>query len=59
LIALRDHMVQMFGTSEAVQAWLRASSRYLGGFTPEEALNAGRPDRVRAGLDGLAAGVHR
>ena len=45
-------------TPEAVQEWLRASSRYLGGFTPEEALKAGRLDRVRADLDGLAAGVY-
>ena len=55
---LRDRLLRMFGTPEAAQAWLRASSRYLGGFSPEEALKAGRLDRVRADLEGLAAGVY-
>jgi uncharacterized protein (DUF2384 family) len=58
LVDLRDRLLGMFGTSDAAQEWLRASSRYLGGFTPEEALKAGRLDRVRADLDGLAAGVY-
>lgn len=58
LLALRDQLLRMLGTSERAQKWLRTSSRYLGGFTPEEALKAGRLDRVRADLDGLAAGVY-
>jgi hypothetical protein len=58
LVGLRDQLLRMFGTPEAAQEWLRASSRYLGGFTPEEALKAGRLDRLRADLDGLAAGVY-
>lgn len=58
LVDLRDRLQRMFGTPEATQEWLRASSRYLGGFTPEEALKAGRLDRVRADLEGLAAGVY-
>jgi hypothetical protein len=58
LIALRDYMLRFLGSPEAAQDWLRASSRYLGGFTPEEALKAGRIDRVRADLDGLAAGIY-
>lgn len=58
LVALRDQLLRMFGTAELVQEWLRARSRYLGGFTPEEAFKAGRVDRVRADLDGLAAGVY-
>ena len=58
LVALRDQLLGMFGTREAAQEWLRASSRYLGGFTPQEALRAGRLDRVRADLEGLAAGVY-
>ncbi|MFN0071185.1 MAG: helix-turn-helix domain-containing protein [Chloroflexota bacterium] len=58
LVALCDELLRMFGTAETAQEWLRASSRYLGGFSPEEALNAGRLDRVRADLDGLAAGVY-
>ncbi len=58
LIALRDQLLRMFSTPERAQEWLRARSRYLGGFTPEEALKAGRVDRVRADLDGWAAGVY-
>ena len=58
LVALRDQLVRMFDTPQVAQEWLRASSRYLGGFTPQEALKAGRLDRVRADLDGLAAGVY-
>ncbi len=58
LVALRDQLLRMLGTPEAAQAWLAESSRYLGGFTPREALKAGRLDRVRADLEGLAAGVY-
>jgi hypothetical protein len=58
LVALRDQLLRMFGTPEAAQEWLRASSRYLGEFTPEEALKAGRLDRVHADLEGLAAGIY-
>lgn len=58
LVALRDLMLRIFETPESSQGWLRAQSRYLGGFTPEEILKAGRPDRVRADLEGLASGVY-
>jgi uncharacterized protein (DUF2384 family) len=58
LVALRDRLLQMFGTRETAREWLAAPSRYLGRFTPAEALKAGRLDRVRADLDGLAAGVY-
>lgn len=58
LVDLRDRLLRLFGTPEAAREWLQASSRYLGGFTPEEALKAGRLDRVRADLDGLAAGIY-
>ena len=57
LIDVRDQLVEMLGR-ETAQAWLRSPSRYLGEFTPEEALKAGRVDRVRADLDGLAAGIY-
>ena len=57
-VGLRDRLLRMFGTEQAAQEWLRASSLYLGGFTPQEALKAGRLDRVSADLDGLAAGVY-
>lgn len=58
LIALRDRLLEMFGSARSTQEWLRARSRYLGDFTPIESLKAGRLDRVRADLDGLAAGVY-
>lgn len=58
LVALRDQLMRMFETPALTREWLRAGSRYLGGFTPEEALQAGRLDRVRADLDGLATGVY-
>jgi hypothetical protein len=58
LVALRDQLLAMFESPDVVHSWLRAPSLYLGGFTPEEALKAGRLDRVRADLDGLAAGVY-
>lgn len=58
LVALREQLLERLGTREAARDWLRARSRYLGGFTPAEALKAGRLDRVRADLDGLAAGVY-
>ncbi len=57
LVELRDRMMKMFGSARRTRAWLHAPSRYLGQFTPEEAIRAGRLDRVRADLDGLAAGV--
>ena len=58
LVALRDELLALLGSAEAVREWLHARSRYLGGFTPEEALRAGRPDRVRADLEGLASGIY-
>ena len=56
LVALRDRLLVMFDSADAIQTWLQAPSLYLGGFSPEEALKAGRLDRVRADLDGLASG---
>lgn len=58
LIELKDRILRSFESPETAREWIHASSRYLGDFTPEEALKAGRLDRVRADLDGLASGVH-
>lgn len=58
LVALRDRIVAIMGTPDAARTWLHAPSAYLGGFTPEEALKAGRIDRVQADLDGFAAGIY-
>ncbi len=53
LVALRDRR----DVRHPRGALARRAQRYLGGFTPAEALK-GRVDRVRADLDGLAAGVY-
>ena len=58
LLALRDRLLEITGSPDSAQEWLHSASLYLGGFTPEEALRAGRIDRVRADLDGIAAGVY-
>ena len=55
LLALRDRLVQVMGSAEAAHEWLHSASRYLGDFTPAEALKAGRIDRVGADLNGLTA----
>src|SRR5579871_3803192 len=44
LIDLRDRLLRIFGTALIVQEWLNSASQYLGGFTPLEALRAGRLD---------------
>jgi transcriptional regulator with XRE-family HTH domain len=58
LLALRDRLLEVMGSREAIHGWLQAESRYLGGFTPAEALKAGRIDRVAADLDGLIGGIY-
>ncbi len=58
LVALHERLLAVLGPPEAAREWLRSPSLYLGGFSPEEGLRAGRLDRVRADLDGLAAGVY-
>ena len=58
LLDLRDRLLRMFGDPVAAQDWIRSASLYLGRLTPLEVLRAGRLDRVRADLDGLAAGVY-
>lgn len=58
LLALRDRLLAVLGSPAAAQQWLRARSLYLGGITPEKSLRDGHVDRVRADLDGLAAGVY-
>ncbi len=37
---------------------MNSPSMYLGGFTPTDALKAGRIDRVHADLDGIAGGIY-
>ena len=57
LVTLDHHLRETFGSSEAVQAWLHASNRHLGGLTPADALRAGRVDRVEAALEALDSGI--
>src|SRR6266540_2645490 len=44
LLDLRDRLLRMFGDTVAAREWIQSTSLYLGGFTPLEALRAGRLD---------------
>ncbi|MGI8857323.1 MAG: antitoxin Xre/MbcA/ParS toxin-binding domain-containing protein [Thermomicrobiales bacterium] len=57
LVSLAERLAETFRTEEASHTWMRASHRYLGGFTPTEAIRAGRVDRVDAALGALDAGI--
>lgn len=58
LVELRTYMLRLLGSPGSAHEWMNSPSTYLGGFTPAEALKAGRIDRVRADLDGIAAGIY-
>ena len=55
---LHRHLSALFTTWEGARDWLSTPSRYLGGFTPLEAMRAGRVDRAREALMALSAGVY-
>jgi uncharacterized protein (DUF2384 family) len=57
LVALSEHLTETFQTHNAIQIWMHTSNRYLGGFTPTEAVRAGRSDRVAAALEALDSGI--
>jgi transcriptional regulator with XRE-family HTH domain len=57
LEALVHRLCSTFTTREAIWAWLREDSRYLGGMAPIDALRAGRFDRANAALEALDSGV--
>ncbi len=57
LVALAEHLRETFQTPEALSLWLDSASRYLGNFTPADAIRAGRLDRVEAALGAFDAGV--
>lgn len=57
LVALADHLTETFLTEEASHTWLSTGNRYLGGFTPADAIRAGRFDRVEAALGALDTGI--
>jgi hypothetical protein len=52
LDALYQRLMISFGDddAEALHTWLHADNRYLGGLKPDDALKAGRFDRVEAAL---------
>ena len=58
LMAFHSHLSETFTAWEGARDWLATQSRYLGGFTPLEAIRAGRVDRVRQALMALSAGVY-
>ncbi len=55
---LREMLCAMFPNREVIHGWMNSPSMYLGGLTPTDALKAGRIDRVRADLDGIAGGIY-
>ena len=54
---LKERLDESFTTPAAAQEWLQARSRYLGDFTPRDALLLGYIDRVNAALEALDAGI--
>ena len=58
LMEFHRHLGEMFTAWEGARDWLSSPSRYLGGFTPLEAVRAGRVDRARQALMALSAGVY-
>lgn len=57
LLALRQRLCDAFAGPDGAREWLHASSRYLGGITPAEALRSGRLDRVEAAFEVLESGI--
>ena len=61
LEALQDvvrRLDESFVDREGSRQWLNTPSRYLGQFTPRDALLARRIDRVVGALEGIASGVY-
>ena len=57
LLSLSQRLCEAFEGPEGAREWLHASSRYLGGITPAEALRSGRLDRVEATFEVLESGI--
>jgi hypothetical protein len=57
LLALNSRLCEAFDGPVGAREWLHASSRYLGGITPAEALRSGRLDRVNAAFEVLESGI--
>ena len=57
LLTLSQRLCEAFEGPEGAHEWMHASSRYLGGITPAEALRTGRLDRVEAAFEVLESGI--
>jgi len=57
LDALLQDLHVTFRDSEGIARWMHGGSAYLGGFTPIEALQLQRFDRVEAALEVLDSGM--
>ena len=57
LLALDRRLCEAFEGPDGAREWMHASSRYLGGITPAEALRTGRLDRVAATFEVLESGI--
>src|SRR5687767_848660 len=57
LLSLSQRLCEAFDGPDGVREWMHASSRYLGGMTPAEALRSGRVDRVEAAFEVLESGI--
>lgn len=57
LVALCERLIETFTTADAIRLWLSTNNRYLGGFTPTDAIRAGRFDRIDATLEALDSGI--
>jgi hypothetical protein len=58
LMEFHRHLSALFSDWDGARDWLSTPSRYLGGFTPLEAMRAGRVDRAREALMALSSGVY-
>ena len=54
---LKERLDNSFTTPAGARTWSNARSRYLGDFTPRDALLLGYVDRVNAALEALDSGV--
>jgi len=54
---LKERLDESFTNAAAAKRWLSGRSRYLGGFTPKDALLLGHVERVNAALEALDSGI--
>ncbi len=58
LLALEERLRDNFKTIDAIRQWMRDESRYLGGITPAEAIQAGRIDRAEGAIGVIEWGIY-